>query len=75
MPDHADTIRRQISLHVANAAQLTENAGISQPTLSRTLRAMGDEIVRFGTGNLCIPNRALRHHLDTAATQVARLAT
>lgn len=50
MPDHADTIRRQLSLHVANAAQLTENAGISQPTLSRTLRAMGDEIVRFGAG-------------------------
>lgn len=50
MPAHADHIRQRLNTGIANAAQLMEMAGISQPTLSRALRAMGDEVVRIGAG-------------------------
>lgn len=48
MADHTDSIRLQLRRGVAGARQLLENIGISQPTLSRAIAAMGDEIVRFG---------------------------
>ena len=50
MPKHADILRQRLNSGIANAAQLTEIAGISQPTLSRVLRAMGDDVVRIGAG-------------------------
>jgi hypothetical protein len=38
----------QLSSGPLSAAKLRENLGISQPTISRALNELGDEIVRFG---------------------------
>ncbi|AEG01705.1 type II toxin-antitoxin system HipA family toxin YjjJ [Methylomonas methanica] len=48
MSPHADAIRRQLSANPLSAAQLRGNLGISQPTMSRAMTELGDEIVRFG---------------------------
>jgi hypothetical protein len=46
---HADRIRLTLARGPAGARQLLENmTGVSQPTLSRALAAMGDEVVRWG---------------------------
>ncbi|MDO4776164.1 MAG: type II toxin-antitoxin system HipA family toxin YjjJ [Cardiobacteriaceae bacterium] len=50
MPEHAEHIRQRLNSGIANAAQLMEIAGISQPTLSRALKAMGNDVVRIGAG-------------------------
>jgi HipA-like protein/regulatory ArsR family protein len=39
----------QLSRGPLSARQLVENIGISQPTISRTLNKLGDEVVRIGT--------------------------
>ncbi len=46
--NHAEIIRASLSGGLRSARQLIENMGISQPTLSRALAELGDEIVRVG---------------------------
>lgn len=48
MSSHSDIIRMRLSSGPLSARQLTENIGVSQPTVSRALRVLGDEIVRVG---------------------------
>lgn len=50
MPTRSDTIRRLLSQGPMQARQLIEIMSISQPTLSRALRDIGDDIVRIGAG-------------------------
>lgn len=50
MPTRFDTIRQLLNLGPMTVRQLIEKMDISQPTLSRALREMGDEIVRIGRG-------------------------
>lgn len=50
MPRHADSIRLRLSQGPLPGRQLFEKIGVSQPTGSRALRAIGDEVVRFGAG-------------------------
>lgn len=45
---HSDAIRRRLSGGPLSANQLIENIGISQPTISRALKELGNEIVRIG---------------------------
>jgi hypothetical protein len=45
---HTDTIHMQLAGGPLSARQLIENIGVSQPTISRALRELGDEIVRIG---------------------------
>jgi hypothetical protein len=48
MSPHAETIRIRLSAGSLSAHQLIESLGISQPTVSRALIELGDEIVRIG---------------------------
>ena len=48
MSSHVDLIRIRLSGGPLSARQLTESIGISQPTLSRALSELGDEVVRIG---------------------------
>lgn len=50
MPAHADTVRQLLNHGPMNAKQIIEKMDISQPTLSRALREMSDDIVRIGAG-------------------------
>ena len=50
MSRHADPIRRLLGRGPANASYIVERTGISQPTVSRALAALGDEVVRIGAG-------------------------
>ena len=51
MSPHAEALRLQLTRHGPRAGlQLFESIGISQPTGSRALRALGDEVVRIGAG-------------------------
>jgi DNA-binding transcriptional ArsR family regulator len=45
---HAETIRTRLSGGPLSARELIENVGVSQPTISRALRELGDEVVRIG---------------------------
>lgn len=45
---HAETIRARLLGGPLSARQLSEIIGVSQPTLSRALTELGDEIVRIG---------------------------
>ena len=45
---NADIIRLRLSSGPLSARQLIESIGISQPTLSRALADLGDEVVRIG---------------------------
>lgn len=47
---HADTIRAQLGNGPRSSRQLAEIMGMSQPTVSRALAALGDEVVRIGSG-------------------------
>jgi hypothetical protein len=47
MPSHADSIRLLLAQGPASAAQLVEKIGISQPTLSRAISAMGQDVLRI----------------------------
>ena len=49
MSHHADTIRTYLFSGLMTARQLSEKMGVSQPTLSRELIKLGNEIVRIGT--------------------------
>lgn len=48
MTRHAESIRMQLSGNPLSAAQLRGNLGISQPSMSRALAELGNEIVKFG---------------------------
>ena len=48
MSSQADSVRVALARCPATARQLTEMLKISQPTLSRILTSMGEEVVRFG---------------------------
>lgn len=50
MSRHADAIRLLLAQGPLSARQLVEKTGISQPTVSRALAALGDEVVRIGAG-------------------------
>ena len=46
--DHAQSIRSLLSVSPCQARELALKLGISQPTVSRALRDLGDECLRFG---------------------------
>ncbi|MBB3214546.1 hypothetical protein FHW67_003867 [Herbaspirillum sp. Sphag1AN] len=48
MTDYVDQVRLHLGREPLGARQLIEKIGISQPTLSRTITAMGNELVRIG---------------------------
>ncbi|EEU9106555.1 phosphatidylinositol kinase [Escherichia coli] len=50
MAIHATTIRNLLNQGPMTPRQLVERLGVSQPTISRALRDLGDEIVRIGNG-------------------------
>lgn len=50
MSRHADAIRLLLAQGTLSARQLVEKTGISQPTVSRALAVLGDEVVRIGAG-------------------------
>ena len=50
MSRHADPLRLLLGQRPMTARQLVENTGLSQPTVSRALAQLGDEVVRFGSG-------------------------
>ena len=61
MARHSDSIRLLLAKGPMLARQVVENTGLSQPTVSRALAAMGDEIVRIGSGS------AIRYALRDSA--------
>jgi len=48
MSRHADNLRIRLSSGPLYARQLIESIGVSQPTISRALTELGDEVVRIG---------------------------
>lgn len=50
MSSHTDSIRLGLAHGPMPARQLANRLGTSQPTVSRALAALGDEIVRIGSG-------------------------
>ena len=50
MPTHTDRLRLCLRLGPLTARQLVEKLEISQPTVSRALSALADDIVRIGSG-------------------------
>jgi hypothetical protein len=48
MSVHLDALRLLLATNPQSAQQLIEKMGISQPTLSRALSRLGDEVVRLG---------------------------
>ncbi|WP_291993823.1 type II toxin-antitoxin system HipA family toxin YjjJ [Candidatus Accumulibacter sp. ACC003] len=49
MPVHVESIRIQLSGGPLSARQLIETIGVSQPTISRALTELGNELVRIGS--------------------------
>lgn len=49
MSPHAEAVRIRLSGGPLSARQLIENIGISQPTVSRALTELGDQIIRIGS--------------------------
>lgn len=83
MSAHADAIHSRLAGGPQNARQLIDSMAISQPTLSRALAELGDDIVRIGSGRsiqyaLRAPSRSLPdipiHQVD-AEGHLARLGT
>ena len=50
MSAHAESVRSLLAQGPAKAKQLIEILGLSQPTVSRALAALGGDIVRIGAG-------------------------
>ncbi|MCW4780709.1 type II toxin-antitoxin system HipA family toxin YjjJ [Enterobacter chuandaensis] len=50
MTDRSETIRQLLRQGPTSVRQLTDVMGISQPTISRAIKALGDEVVRIGSG-------------------------
>jgi len=69
--NHADAIRRRLTVGIARPAELCAFADISQPTFWRTLQTLRDEILSFGaTRAICY---ALRDRARTADIPVYRV--
>ena len=51
MARHSDSIRLLLGQGPVASRQIVEKTGISQPTISRALAALGDEVVRIGSGS------------------------
>ncbi|QKV58154.1 MAG: type II toxin-antitoxin system HipA family toxin YjjJ [Dechloromonas sp.] len=51
MSRHSDSIRLLLAQGPMPARQIVEKTDISQPTVSRALAALGDEVVRIGSGS------------------------
>lgn len=47
---HADSLRIQLGRGPIQVRQLVENLKLSQPTLSRSIAALGEDVVRIGRG-------------------------
>lgn len=65
MSVHLDAIRLLLATGPQSAQQLIERLGISQPTLSRALSRLGDEVVRLGAA------RSIQYTLRDTARGVA----
>ena len=50
MTTHGDQLRLHLAREPLTARQLVEKLRISQPTVSRTLLSLRDEVVRIGSG-------------------------
>ncbi len=50
MARHSDSIRLLLTNGPMAARQIVEKTGLSQPTVSRALAALGDEVLRLGSG-------------------------
>jgi hypothetical protein len=50
MARHSDAIRQLLGRGPASSRQIVESTGISQPTVSRALVALGHDVVRIGAG-------------------------
>jgi DNA-binding transcriptional ArsR family regulator len=50
MSRHSDSLRLILAQGPVTARKIVEKTGLSQPTVSRALAAIGDEIVRIGAG-------------------------
>ncbi len=50
MPSHTDAIRMSLSGGPLSTRQLIDRIGVSQPTISRAIAQLGDEVVRVGVG-------------------------
>ncbi|MDP3874321.1 MAG: type II toxin-antitoxin system HipA family toxin YjjJ [Methyloversatilis sp.] len=68
MSPHAESIRLRLSGGPLSARQLSESMGISQPTMSRALTDLGDDIVRIGAA------RSIRYALRDAARGLPDIA-
>lgn len=83
MPQHADAIRIRLFGGPQSARELALSLGISQPTVSRALSELGDEVVRIGAARsiqyaLRDPLRALpdiRVYRVTAEGRIQALGT
>ena len=64
MSRHIDKLRMLLASGPQSAQQLTEKLGISQPTLSRALSRLGDEVVRLGAA------RSMQYTLRNTAQSV-----
>ena len=50
MLNRSETLRQLLRKGPVSVRQLTDIMGISQPTVSRSIKALGDEVVRIGSG-------------------------
>ncbi|HDT1601717.1 TPA: type II toxin-antitoxin system HipA family toxin YjjJ [Enterobacter sichuanensis] len=50
MINRSETLRQLLRQGPVSVRQLTDIMGISQPTVSRSMKALGDEVVRIGSG-------------------------
>lgn len=50
MINRSETLRQLLRQGPVSVRQLTDIMGISQPTVSRSIKALGDEVVRIGSG-------------------------
>ena len=49
MSPHTDAIRRRLSDGPLSARQLAEKIGVSQPTISRALKELGNAVIAVGS--------------------------
>lgn len=50
MTNRSETLRQLLRQGPISVKQLTDNMGVSQPTVSRAIKVLGDEVVRIGSG-------------------------
>ncbi|MCB1886789.1 MAG: type II toxin-antitoxin system HipA family toxin YjjJ [Rhodocyclaceae bacterium] len=65
MARHSQALRQLLALGPQSARQLVEKTGLSQPTVSRALKALGEEVLRIGAGP------AIRYALRDSARDFA----